>query len=292
MKKLLLTTALLAATAISAQAQDQFRTAADAMQIPASDLIGKRVYASEAAVDATEYDGAQKDWQDIGEINDVMLNRDGSIDSVLVDIGGFLGIGERQVAVGMNSLKFVADSATPQDLSDYFLVLNASRSVIEGAPAYERSTMTETAPAGDMPATTAEPMADATAPAADATAPMEPAADATAPMAPAADTAPATTMMDGYVAADMTGLTADQVIGTEIYGPDEKQIGEVSDIKLAGDNKISDVIVDVGGFLGIGQKSVALAASDLTVMKKTDSDDLRIQVNMTEQQLKDLPEVK
>ncbi|WP_260106204.1 PRC-barrel domain-containing protein [Phaeobacter inhibens] len=44
-----------------------------------------------------------------------MLNRDGTVDSVLVDIGGFLGMGENQVAVDMKSVKFVADSSTAED---------------------------------------------------------------------------------------------------------------------------------------------------------------------------------
>lgn len=85
MKKLMLSTAILGAIATGAFAQgtdmsNPFRSAADPMMIPASDFIGMRVYASEAALDADEYAGLQDGWEDIGEINDVLLARDGTID--------------------------------------------------------------------------------------------------------------------------------------------------------------------------------------------------------------------
>ena len=255
MKKLMLSTALIFATGFAAQAQDQFRTTADAMQIPASELVGKRVYASEAAVDADEYAGMQDGWEDIGEINEIMLNRDGTVDSVLVDIGGFLGMGERQVAVGMNSIRFVADSATPEDLGDYFLVLNANRAVIEGAPAYERTM---------VPATGAVP-ADGTA--------VVPAADA-----------------DGMVAVDSATLVSEDLIGASVYGPNNESIGKVSELKLSADNKAEQILVDVGGFLGIGSKTVALPINDVQMMRKGDDGAVTMHITMTEDQLKALPE--
>ena len=76
---------------------------------------GQRVYAAEVAVDADEYAGVQDGWNDIGEINDVILTRDGKVHAALVDIGGFLGLGERQVALGMENIRFVSDSATAED---------------------------------------------------------------------------------------------------------------------------------------------------------------------------------
>lgn len=261
MKKLMLSTALIFATGFAAQAQDQFRTTADAMQIPASELVGKRVYASEAVVDADEYAGMQDGWEDIGEINEIMLNRDGTVDSVLVDIGGFLGMGERQVAVGMNSLRFVADSATPEDLGDYFLVLNANRSVIEGAPAYERTMAPAT---GTVPA--------------DGTAVVP--ATGTAPMADA----------DGMVTVDSATLVSEDIIGASVYGPNNESIGKVSELKLSADNKAEQILVDVGGFLGIGSKTVALPISDVQMMRKGDNGAVTMHITMTEDQLKALPE--
>src|SRR5947199_483355 len=47
--------------------------------------------------------------------------------------------------------------------------------------------------------------------------------------------------------------------GTDVIGTDDKKIGDVSDILFDKDKKIIAYIVGVGGFLGIGQKDVAIA---------------------------------
>ena len=46
--------------------------------------------------------------------------------------------------------------------------------------------------------------------------------------------------------------------GTDVIGTDDKKIGDVSDILFDKDKKIIAYIVGVGGFLGIGQKDVAI----------------------------------
>ena len=61
----------------------------------ASDLIGKDVY------------GANN--EDMGEVGDVLIDRNGQVRAVVLDLGGFLGIGETQVAVPMQSLQFRSD---------------------------------------------------------------------------------------------------------------------------------------------------------------------------------------
>jgi hypothetical protein len=57
-----------------------------------SDLRGRKVYGAEGS--------------DIGEIKDVLVNRLGEVTAVLVGVGGFLGIGEKDVAVSMKALEF------------------------------------------------------------------------------------------------------------------------------------------------------------------------------------------
>ena len=105
MQNLMLGTATALALVSAASAEEMFRTQMDPVKIAASDFIGKRVNAAESAPDAGEYAGVQDGWNDIGEINDVILSRDGRVDSVLVDIGGFLGIGEKPVAIDLTALQ-------------------------------------------------------------------------------------------------------------------------------------------------------------------------------------------
>lgn len=263
MKKLMLSTAILGAIATGAFAQgtdmsNPFRSAADPMMIPASDFIGMRVYASEAALDADEYAGLQDGWEDIGEINDVLLARDGTIDSVLVDIGGFLGMGERQVAVDMGAIRFVADSGTAEDLDDFFLVMTANRAVLEGAPAYSW---------GDDAA------------AMDAT----PSTDTMTADTMAADPAP-------QALPQTADLTAEELTGAPVYDATDAWIGEVSELVLTPEGTVSQAVVDVGGFLGLGAKPVALNMDQLQIQSVEGSDELRLQVSLTKEQLEALPE--
>jgi hypothetical protein len=46
------------------------------------------------------------DNQKIGDINEVLLNKDGMAEAVVIGVGGFLGIGEKNVAVPFKSLEW------------------------------------------------------------------------------------------------------------------------------------------------------------------------------------------
>jgi sporulation protein YlmC with PRC-barrel domain len=72
--------------------QGQFMTQMQADQMMASDLIGTRVVSSNN--------------ESIGDINDVIVDRNGQVMAAVVGVGGFLGIGEKDVAVPFNALEF------------------------------------------------------------------------------------------------------------------------------------------------------------------------------------------
>jgi putative membrane protein len=64
-------------------------------QMLVSDLRGTRVY------------GANN--ENIGEINDILVDRNGRVVAAIVGVGGFLGIGEKNVAVPFQSLEYSSD---------------------------------------------------------------------------------------------------------------------------------------------------------------------------------------
>jgi hypothetical protein len=106
-----------------------------AVNLNASELIGMRVYATEADINsqtAIAADGAAA-WDDIGEINEIVLTRDGKVESVIVGVGGFIGIGEKNVAIQMPQLKFVSEEGQS---GDFFLVIKASAASVADAPEY------------------------------------------------------------------------------------------------------------------------------------------------------------
>ncbi len=113
--------------------------AAGPNDILASSLIGMRVYAVQADVDATKaYPAeARTEWGDVGEVNDVVLDWNGGVKAVILGVGGFLGVGEKNVAIEMASLRKVRES---NDSNDWFLVVNTSKELLTNAPAYTSNT--------------------------------------------------------------------------------------------------------------------------------------------------------
>jgi hypothetical protein len=113
-----------------------YYTETDKADFTASDLIGSRIYATEAAVNTDDsLAKAGDDWDDIGEINNLIVGRDGSVKAVVVGVGGFLGLGEKNVALRMSELRFVKKSG--DDANDYFVVVKSNKEQLEKAPEYK-----------------------------------------------------------------------------------------------------------------------------------------------------------
>ena len=74
-------------------------------------------------------------------------------------------------------------------------------------------------------------------------------------------------------------LRASQMIGSTVYDVQNRNIGSVKDIVLDRDGKVTAIVVDVGAFLGVGGKYVAVSLNDL----KTDND--RLTLNRSKEQL-------
>ena len=75
-------------------------------------------------------------------------------------------------------------------------------------------------------------------------------------------------------------MRASKWIGKDVHGADDKQVGDVKDLILDKEGKVQQVIVSVGGFLGIGEKHVALPLSEV----KIGADD-KLTIGKTKEQL-------
>ena len=90
---------------------------------------------------------------------------------------------------------------------------------------------------------------------------------------------------------DMAGTSGggfaggEEVVGMSLYGANDEEIGEIEDIVMSQDGKVEAVVVEVGGFLGIGQKRVAIPADQLQLEQ-----DRVVAQTLTEQQVKEFPE--
>jgi sporulation protein YlmC with PRC-barrel domain len=100
----------------------------------ASDLTGATVY--------SPTDEA------IGDVNDVIVSRDGKVDGIVVGVGGFLGIGEKDVAIEMAKIKM---TETENGIK---LVLDASKDELAAAPEFKSQTDLQTEINATQPSST------------------------------------------------------------------------------------------------------------------------------------------
>lgn len=81
-----------------------------------------------------------------------------------------------------------------------------------------------------------------------------------------------------------------KLIGTTVYGQDNASIGEINDVLIGNDGNVRAAVIGVGGFLGVGEKNVAIPFDALSITRKTDSNTIqKINVNYTKEQLKAAP---
>jgi sporulation protein YlmC with PRC-barrel domain len=142
----------------------------------------------------------------------------------------------------------------------------------------------------DQPATTPPPASKpATQPEGTAgTAP--PAAQPEATTAPAAGTTgPEQTIKPEQAE---TEVLAKDLVGSEVFGPDGKQVGTVEDLILDEQQKVNGVVVGVGGFLGIGKKEVGLDWQQAKVVESPDTATKKIMISLTKADLEAAPDFK
>lgn len=92
------------------------------------------VYSLGTAYDESLWDGSEPfgpvtaEWAEIGDVEDLILAQDGQVVGVTVDVGGFLGLGERTVLVPIEDLRLVQ---SPDE--GFFIVTRMQRSQFEAA---------------------------------------------------------------------------------------------------------------------------------------------------------------
>jgi sporulation protein YlmC with PRC-barrel domain len=89
-----------------------------------------------------------------------------------------------------------------------------------------------------------------------------------------------------YTGEVLPGVTADELIGTNVVDAEGETVGSINAFLLDQDGQIDHAIVDVGGFLGFGAKSVAIPVEELQVGPDQDE----VVVAMTREQLDAMPE--
>ncbi|KRD64342.1 PRC-barrel domain-containing protein [Ensifer sp. ENS10] len=143
---------------------------------------------------------------------------------------------------------------------------------------------------------------DTTQPQPDQTQTMQPAPTTEAPAneaqtttPPAAGEAPA-----DVAKSDATYLTeqaSDQIaastyMGQTVYNAGDESIGEINDLIIKKNGAVEAAVIGVGGFLGLGEKNVAVPFDRIAIAEQPNTDALKLTTTETADTLKAAPEFK
>jgi len=67
----------------------------------------------------------------IGDVDDVLIDKEGRVTAMIIGVGGFLGMGEKDVAVPFSSLR-----ASEKNNNKWYLVLNTNKEALKTAPGF------------------------------------------------------------------------------------------------------------------------------------------------------------
>jgi len=291
-RKLLATTAVATLLATGAYAQDATQPApaqppAANPATPAAPMTKAEGHLATNLIGENVYNGSGDDANKIGDVNDLVIGPDGKVASIVIGVGGFLGIGEKNVALNYGDIDWAERDG------DRWIVVSATKEQLESMPAFDRNAFgpANVASSGTAPANDSTAMAPATPPAGDnnATATQDRAAQAPADNATGTDTT-TTGAIDRSQLKEMPAgeIRAENLVGTTVYGADDANVGEIGDVVVTQDGKVDAVIIDVGGFLGVGEKEVAVGMDNLAFMTD-DSGNKYLYTNFTKDQLNAAP---
>ena len=205
----------------------------------------------------------------IGEIKSVYIGPDGKVDSLIVGVGGILGLGEREVRLAWSDLR-VSDNGEK-------VVLNIPKDELKAKPEYKYGNAGWRGQvfSDKGPWTAADP--------------NRVARDRAASERLSADRNTASTTSTG----DFNSygeISGNAFIGTNVRNQNNEIVGKVEDVYIDDRGAIKTVVVSVGGFLGVGTKDVAVNWSDIG--RSRDGKSLVLITNWTKDSLKAMPEYK
>lgn len=79
------------------------------------------------------------------------------------------------------------------------------------------------------------------------------------------------------------------IVGQAVYNKADEKVGDINELVLGPDGKISHAVIGVGGFLGMGEKLVAVQFSDLVISRNADNK-VRITLDSTKDALQNAPD--
>ena len=229
-------------------------------------LLGETVFSS---IDDTA--------EEIGTITDMVVTSGLGISAVVVSVGGFLGVGEKDVAVDFAQLEWAQ-----RDDGSRRWVLATTADALAAAPPFA---WTDSEALTGETALTPEEEEDQLVEGDPNATDVDPALTTDQAERPTISTPVDRT---GFSEFDETGLSAEDLRGIGVYGINDELIGTIGDVVANPDGTFDAIIVDVGGFLGLGAKPVAVGYDNLVFSADTFGNRYLF-LNTTREQLENQP---
>ena len=100
------------------------------------DITGGEIYTIGEADDewnvGNQYDAIDSGWNEIGEIEDIVLSKDGQMVGIVAEVGGFLDIGDKHVMISVPDVNLVA-----VDDKTYAYVTRLNEEELEALPSVD-----------------------------------------------------------------------------------------------------------------------------------------------------------
>tara|TARA_R110002012_G_scaffold48703_1_gene126542 strand:+ start:166 stop:1287 length:1122 start_codon:yes stop_codon:yes gene_type:complete len=173
----------------------------------------------------------------VGVITDVILNADGDAVGLVVDAGGYLGIAANEIRLPMEDVSFVPDhqlglqqmgqqeGTSTQDLVAFSVVYIGDPAALQLSQDFDDA---QAAELGETRGSSNWGQLE-----------------------------------QDWEEISFTSVTIDDLLGVAVYGGQNEWIAEISEMSLDQGAQIENIIIDVGGYLGIGSKPVALSMEDI-----------------------------
>lgn len=217
----------------------------------ADNAVMTQTIAPDGSVDAGSLIG--KDVVDaqgnaVGEVDSVMVDAGGRVQSVVIDVGGWIQ-GDKLIPVAWKDL---------QQTEDGKIVTSLTKDLAEATPPYDYA---DDSLRGKVMTGDGKPYAAAE---------------------------PGTLMPNDTPIKNADGsINTSKLIGLDVENGDGDVVGEVGEVVLEENGSVQGVVVDVGGFLGIGVHPVLLNWKDVQLSGA--QSEVKALVNATKERLKALP---
>ncbi len=89
-------------------------------------------------------------------------------------------------------------------------------------------------------------------------------------------------------------IRSEELVGSDVLDSSGETVGNVDELLIDDDGKVSALLVSVGGVLGVGGRTVAISWDDADIRRLQDdgmwADQYEVRISMTQQQIENSPE--